>query len=234
MLKDHLASVENLIKTIKTLPNNPTDILFFCYTGHGSKDPKNSPWPIIYPPARCPVEGISGHAILQFFEKTQHRLKIILFQACNESVVPIHYIGAVDSKQPVLDVRMQLPGLKELFLHYTGIISATSSAPGEFSYKQTSGYYNGAFFLTGFVDSMIDCCLGKTPTWNEVLNQTAKYTTTRVQLECKRDQHPYWQINIKRGNAPQQEIQNEKVEPEKTTPSRKQHHHKKHHKKTHN
>jgi len=188
------ATVDNLKSWFYRVPPSLQNIVFFFYTGHGSRDPLEQPWPVFY---LTHSSGVSGNSIVDFLRQHQQRLGVILFNCCNMDFAWFPYERLHKGFDDLIDGQKSLPGLKSLFLKTEGLVIATSSKPGEYSYTNTKNYadYFGGIFTTGLLKELQKGCIQREITWDQVFQRTERYCAEN--LNPQRFQHPFYQIEKK-------------------------------------
>ena len=115
-----------------SLPDRSGDIIFIYFTGHGSQDGIEGPWPVLRIPKGTYLRSAE---ILYFLRQHKHRLAVAVINACNvqPSVTDTHEI-LTHGHQNIFH-NASLPGFKSLFLGTRGIVFISASSPGGVSYS---------------------------------------------------------------------------------------------------
>jgi len=209
VLEGHSIHTKDAIHWLKKIPVSSRDIIFFFYSGHGTQDMDGKLWPVLWP--RINGQGVSGNAVLHFLKKQKNRLSLAFFQACNAPAKENNYKKKIKGPfLPFLDPSISLPGLKTLFLHTRGLVSATAAKRGDLAWSVTDDIDNamlGSIFTHMLVNSLQEKCLNENVSWEDVLKATSENCTAEidswdlVEIEnlgfIKAEQHPFYQIDVK-------------------------------------
>lgn len=164
---------QRLTATIKGLQCQPDDVIFFYYTGHGTRgyrDTNRYPQLSI---GRFEKDLASLYVISNELKKKGARLSIVMADCCN-------------SYQDVVTPKTDLPKsathlskanhntAEKLFREYKGDIIISSSEPGEPSRCDS---VNGSAFTREYIRAIQQALNGGiSADWDEILNQTRKST----------------------------------------------------------
>jgi len=195
-LKEKKASVTHIKKWFLALPKNSSDIVFFFYTGHGSRDIKEKRWPVLDMKKRGQLASM---AIIRFLRKRPQKFAAVLINACNSADIQRHEPPLLGERRiakslvPIVPYTISLPGIKTLFLHPKEMLIATSSQPGEDSFSgyedEVAGISSGGDFTTSFLLALQECCRKKEVTWQEVFDRISTLVENQGQ-----NQHPIFKI----------------------------------------
>lgn len=196
-------SNENLVDILATLNCKKDDIVFFYYSGHGTRSSDDES---LFP-QMClkytyeeekffPVERVS-----RLIAEKKPRLSIVFSDCCNNEVNGVSPKPAsFEAAGPSTSVNEKMiENIKKLFCENQGSIIATGCKKGQYSWYYTRPGYERGYFTFSFWDGMYIASKENTPTWQSVL-QTAYDKTSS---ECFRDeggntytQEPYYVCNI--------------------------------------
>lgn len=189
-------SKSSLEKVLNGLKCAPQDIVFFYYSGHGSRSKKEATdFPqmnLVVDPYRSKLsEEMSNYPIYNVMTRIkakQPRLTIVIGDLCNsiaEWVTP-KSISSDKSATKVSDVPVKF--YKDLFLKVEGSIIAVSSKPGQTS----AACANGGAFTLGFMQVLqIMVSEGMEPTWKNLLDNAILATESIT----KGKQTPIYDVN---------------------------------------
>ena len=169
---------DRMRKWFQTIPQS--DIVLFYYSGHGDADRFQNKLPEL-----CLQEGEArGIWIKELMSRVRCRLSIILLDCCNP-YEKAHYTYRWPYGRLIHD-KLNLPGLKNLFLHSHGTILACAASQGESAICQKQGSY----FSMGFILALKNLCKNPNVSWTDVCKWTSRYATAR----SKNAQHPFFSI----------------------------------------
>ena len=146
----------------------PDDLVLFYFSGHGFRLSAftENPWPMLAL-ENFPYSLRYSHVIKELIRKKPQFI-LALSDCCNSFIDKMDLIPVPLSKgnQP-----KEIPGhYEELFLNQTGLIMASSSEPGEYSYC----YPQGGIFTTSFVRHLRrEAKSYNEPSWEAIFHRTS-------------------------------------------------------------
>lgn len=176
------ATTKNVLKYINELKPSSDDVVFFYNSSHGfHTTSQQDPWPNIY--LGQSREGINFESINELLYDKGPRLLISFADACNNTFK--------DDEAPPLLMAKRLPPQKEdkkklkksyqhLFLESSGVIIASASKAGKYSYSYMT---KGSLFTFAFLDAMKDEVKNASnPSWLDIMSKTVSNTMDRASI----------------------------------------------------
>lgn len=165
---------DRLIEVLNSLKCQKDDVVFFYYTGHGSRlTTQQSKFPLLILGNKDNEVLVSLAEINQFIASKNPRLRIIIADACN-SFLDKSAKGLQSGSTIIKDITSNNYG--KLFNQVKGSIIASSSSVGEIS----SAYQSGGAFTLGFLDAMQQIVTSsQAVSWQKVF-QLAKESTEKL------------------------------------------------------
>lgn len=189
ILADRSASEKNISKWFQEARKRSHSVLFFYFSGHGTKNHSGIPWPFIYFSRKNQL--LDMKTITALVESMPARLSIVLSDCCNSA-------ESVTSTEPrtkealSFDQKKFTRGARKLFLHTRGHIRATAATPGQFGVATDKG----SFFTLSFLLSLVDTCQSNNPSWNDLFNTTASLCTSFNARLSHILQIPYVEVEV--------------------------------------
>lgn len=203
----------NLESVINNLECGKDDIVFFYYSGHGSRSVKEkTDFPqmnLVVDPYRTRVEEQEAnypiYNVLQRIREKNPRLTIVMGDLCNSVanwVTPKEASPA--SKGPTIKSDAPCRFYKELFLGVKGYLIASSSQPGETSL----GYDDGGAFTKSF-RSVLQLMVtdNMSPDWNLLMNKSIDATREMT----RNRQTPIYEPGLQKIDPTDVEVQEQPV-----------------------
>lgn len=212
--KDERCSHDNLVELLSTMQTKPEDIIFFYYSGHGTRSSNDdSDFPQMCLASRYDSHFYPLEKTLAKLASLPSRLRIVLGDCCNsvvEGVTPKDYASkgvTVLTKEPVNAYR-------SLFCNLRGNVIASGSQRGEASLTMTFGGRPRGVFTKNFLDVLQEVAKdGLDVAWDDIMRNTQKKTQ-----EMTRDygEHtPVYVVKINEGTE-EEEVKNDEA-PQNTT-----------------
>ena len=206
-------SSNNLRNTINNLQCNSNDVILFYYEGHGFRyNDQTSKWP--YMIVGYNVDGyselgnsrISLEWVINSLKNKGARLTITIAECCNSEInAPVPVQKSIKGLAS-LAINIRNPErYKELYEYSSGIISASSSKPGQVSVVSDD---DGGYFTGSFVEELKEqTAISNTADWETIFEKTIKRTATLSKISKLYDdkiplQEPQFVVNITGGNRP--------------------------------
>lgn len=178
-------SLKNLNKVIDELTCEPNDIVFFYYSGHGSRNKNDKTlFPqmnLVVDPYHTRIEDSQAnypiYNVKEEIMKKNPRLAIVVGDLCNsiaEWVSP-KSIPSDKSATKVDDAPVKF--YRDMYLNYKGAVIATSSKPGQSSLAFSDG---GAFTLSLMDVMQIMATKGMEASWQLLLDGSIYGTEQRT------------------------------------------------------
>lgn len=179
-------SRESLEKVLKGLKCDPQDIVFFYYSGHGSRSKnEKTDFPqmnFVVDPYKSRIpESTANYPLYNVMTRIKEkspRLTIVLGDMCNSVAnwVTPKTLPFDKAATKVEDAPVKF--YKDLFLNVKGSLIATSSKPGQTS----AAYSDGGAFTLGFMESLQQMVSeGMEPSWKNLLDYSVAATESRTQ-----------------------------------------------------
>lgn len=148
-------SSSNINNAINNLSVKSDDVVIFYYSGHGYS-PGNSKWPGM----SLDNGNLTIKDVRNMLKQKNPRLLIVMADTCN---------GFTRSVSRYYKSPEKTENYNQLFLKYRGIITASSSKPGQLSWgnKQTGGLYTNAFLRS--INQ--ELASQSNPSWNNLMER---------------------------------------------------------------
>jgi len=149
----------NVNSAINNLSVGSNDVVFFYYSGHGF-NPGRSKWP-----AMSLNDGsLTLKEVKATLKRKKPRLLIVMADTCNS------FTGG---RFPPLGSARGSDNYKELFLKYQGVITASSSKPGQYSWgnERIGGLYTYQFL--GSLNQELSST--QRPSWDALMSRANKF-----------------------------------------------------------
>lgn len=189
-----------LLDNLEKITINDDDVVFFFYSGHGyreyDKDPVINPWPNLE--ITLEEKGIDHQVINEIFEEKNPRLLLSIVNSCNTKVH--RQIELVKRKQTfMVDPPQFENNLKELkyrllFLETRGKIIASSSIPGQVSYRDRE---TGSIYLNSLLDVIHEESKHEEiTTWEVIFQRTSDLVYEKTEKKYKGPQVTQYLIEV--------------------------------------
>lgn len=166
-------SNENLMNTLNSLDCKENDVIFFYYSGHGTRSAEDKSE---FPQMCLKYHGydqdkyVPVQRVIDILQAKRARFTLVMTDCCNKTGVGIS-AKSVMSKDggAVLDDEKIASNYRKLFLENKGLVAVTSSKQGQYSRggKAHGGVFSYAFFEFALYEA---CATGEIPaTWQSVL-----------------------------------------------------------------
>jgi len=197
-LVDDQFTSDDIQTWLEGLPKVSNDIVFFYYTGHGSKDGLAKPWPVLCVWNKMsPYKALGGSAVVNYLKQSKHRLTIILFDCCNGTYVDKnHFTHIPKGHEVMMQDTMTLPGLETLFLQTKGFIVGAAAAPREKSLCQL-GVPAGSVFSIELIKALIHYCSKEYSSWKKILAKTYQNSVKETEDDKGGPQHAIFRYELK-------------------------------------
>ena len=172
---------EKLDNVIDGLSCGPQDIVFFYYSGHGSRSVnEKTPFPqmnlIVDPYRNSLPEAVANYPLYNVMTRIKAkspRLTIVVGDMCNSIAEWVTAKSLPNDKTATKVEEVPVKFYKDLFLKVKGSIIAASSKPGQTS----AAYEEGGAFTLGLMQAMQAMIAdGTEPTWNMLLENSIQAT----------------------------------------------------------
>jgi len=193
VLQGSRLTLENLRTVFDQLHPGPDDTVFFFQSSHGFRtDEKKGQWPILF--FNAWNVGIDFESINALLLSKKPRLLVSIVNACN-SVMPKELMHSGAPKKLIYRsktvIENQTEVYRQLFLHSSGAVIASSSKPGQESFGIDS---EGSFFATSFLTTIKKIVDGEVYiNWHTVMNEVVRDTKWRAK-SCGCTQRPQFMI----------------------------------------
>jgi hypothetical protein len=182
---------EKMLLSLKMMNVKKNDVVMFFFTGHGyhSDLTGKTPWPSLNFDG---YKGVELKEIIAILKKKKARLTLFLTNCCNKELpqyaLPPHLVGS-----PLKAKASNKESYIALFLKTKGVLIATSSQKGEYSWALV-GYKPGSLFVNAFVECMVQVNAHPTKdiSWHEII-QLMDQNTQNMATSFGKVQHPYYQ-----------------------------------------
>lgn len=166
-------SAEKVYRYLEELSIGPNDIVFFYYSGHGTRSKEMvSDWPLLH--FSFFEELLDVYDVVNTLYQKGGRLTVVLADCCNQSLPG--FTPTIKSFEKMAYSTYQVPTKKEgyraLFLQGTGLIIGAGSEPGELAF----GCNEGGFYSIAFLESLKKELTSQTPNWDDLMQRATYYT----------------------------------------------------------
>ncbi len=144
-------------KIVSNLSVSPDDVVFFYYSGHGANPGGGDRWPVMGVEGKTGSNPLKLSAVKDALQRKNPRLLITMADACNVFAPGITQRGRAQKSEP--------SGFKKLFLGYKGVIIASSSVPGQFSFGDPQG---GGTFTRQLLSVLNQVQASANPDWESI------------------------------------------------------------------
>lgn len=190
-----------ILDKLEAISVNSDDVLFFYYSGHGYRDEgKNAlenPWPNLQ--IDLEEKAIDFQTITDILRDKYPRLLFSIANSCNKRLnIDMELVnhrrnprtGGRSKPSKVIQRALENENYKKLFLDTYGEVIASSSIPGQYSYRSRQ---SGSLFLGAFLDTLHKSVNEpKDSNWESILEETIKMT----QAATKGRQTPQYQLAL--------------------------------------
>ena len=201
-------SNENLMNTLNSLNCGKDDVIFFYYSGHGTRSHQDKSE---FPQMCLKYHGyeqdkfVPVHTVIEKLQAKGARFTLVMTDCCNKAGAGIS-AKSIMSKDggAVLDDEKVARNYRKLFLENKGLVAVTSSKQGQYSKggKAHGGVFSYAFFEFALYAA---CATGEIPaTWQSVLGTVSSL--------IEEIEEPYFEINLNQ-NAPTPSVPSQSVTP---------------------
>ena len=194
-------STANLMRVLNDIKISKDDIVFFYYSGHGTRSTKDSSK---YPQMCMTVNQTEDkfvplESVDKALAKKNPRFRIVMADCCNSVA---EFVTAKENL-PQMDLgatqisRAAVSYYKELFCNHTGNIICSASSAGEVAWCLPKAGYGGLF--TEYFINLLDVASGekKLAQWPIIMSKTKdcviQYSTNNQRI---RKQTPVFDVNI--------------------------------------
>lgn len=196
-------SKENLMTILNSLSCGKDDIVFFYYSGHGTRSPQDKSE---FPQMCLKYSGyqeekfVPVHTVVETLQAKGARFTLVITDCCNNPVSGISAKTLMSKDGGAMtDNEAIARNYRKLFVESQGMVIVTSSKKGQTS---LGGKRNGGLFTDQFFgNSLYAAANGQIPaTWNDVLQNTYSLVKNLAAQVNNHLQEPYFEINT--NNAP--------------------------------
>lgn len=193
-------SKEKLMETLQLLKCEKDDIIFFYYSGHGTRSTQDqSEFPQMCLKYQLYDEDkfVAVHTVVEELKKKNARFTLVMTDCCNStnSSVSVKSLMSKDGGS-IVDDETVARNYRKLFVDNPGIVVVTSSRKGQPSLGGSG--MGGLFSKVFFEDGLYSVGKGTlTPTWEALLKDVSgTVTALAAQTKDKTKQEPIYTIDM--------------------------------------
>lgn len=185
-VRDQEATPALMWQKLNAIQVAPDDAIIFYFSGHGYRTSTkgSSPWPNLY--FSRVQQGVDLGLVGQKLEEKNPRFLLVMADACN-NIIPDEYAPMLVAKGLFSKPNEEQikANYRALFLDTEGVVIATSSRAGEYSW----GTDTGGLFTVALLRSLKQVVESSTvPSWEKLMEKAASQTGSY--------QHPDYRIYL--------------------------------------
>ena len=167
----------NLLNAVNNITSKNSDIVVFCYTGHGFhfENDMQNPYPQmdmrLSPKQDAATNTVNVNEVYRKLKTQPAHLKLILTDCCNTFLQEPKLFGKSNPPMARSNIQWSKSNIENLFLRQTGVVVASAASIGEIA--RCNPEYGG-FFLFNFLKSLDKSMsvFGTNQTWGNIISET--------------------------------------------------------------
>lgn len=167
----------NLLNAVNNITSKNSDIIVFCYTGHGFhfENDMQNPYPQmdmrLSPKQDAATNTVNVTEVYTKLKMQSAHLKLVLTDCCNTFLQESKIFGKSNPPMARSNIQWSKSNIENLFLRQTGVVMASAASIGEIA--RCNPEYGG-FFLFNFLKSLDKSMsvFGTDQTWGNIIAET--------------------------------------------------------------
>jgi hypothetical protein len=181
----------NLLNAVNNITSKNSDIIVFCYTGHGYhfENDMQNPYPQMdmrmSPKQDAASNTVNVTEVYGKFKTQAAHLKLILTDCCNTFLQEPKLFGKASATTVRSNIQWSKSNCENLFLRQSGVVVASAASIGEIA---RCNLEYGGYFLYNFLKSLDKSLsvFGSSQSWDNIISETRETVLNMSKMqECE-------------------------------------------------